>query len=142
MFSGWKGEMDQMITMTRNRPRYDEQMFLRYPPGEIITSSLNYKINTVLSSGSIFLPSVWIGPSRTSANKRTDDSTIANFLWFTWRLWSKGIHEPMQYKNGHDRCKQPTVYPWFSWTIQKSSSRKTTSRYGQVTRKRKARTDD
>ena len=26
--------MDQMITMTRNRPRYDEQMFLRYPPGE------------------------------------------------------------------------------------------------------------
>ena len=90
--------MDQMITMTRNRPRYDEQMFLRYPPGEIITSSLNYKINTFLSTSSIFLfsLSIWISPSWTSASERTDNSTIANFLWFTWRLWSKGIHEPVR----------------------------------------------
>jgi len=43
----WKGEMDQMITMTRNRPRYDEQMFLRYPPAPVQYSYSHYPYDSV-----------------------------------------------------------------------------------------------
>lgn len=43
----WKGEMDQMITMTRNRPRYDEQMFLRYPPAPVQYSYSHYPYESV-----------------------------------------------------------------------------------------------
>ena len=51
-------------------------------------------------------------------------------LWPNWQYvihtWLPGQH----------------VYPWLSWTISKSCSRKTTARYGKITCKRKARTDD
>jgi hypothetical protein len=49
----WKGEMDHMITMTRNRPRYDEQMFFRYPPAPVQYSYSQYPYDAVPAAATV-----------------------------------------------------------------------------------------
>ena len=98
----------------------------------------------IFSASSIFIfsISIWLSPSWTGTNERTNNSTITDFIWFTRRLWSLGIHEPIKPYNLYMVVRSRHVYPYFSWKISKSCSRKTTTRYGKITCKRKTRADD